>query len=87
MAQFAVSLMIVIQTLPDQPFSFGPYRFSRNPLYVGSTIVFVGICLATANIVLVVYLAIAVLPQHFMILAEQKKGYAGRNMARPLGVI
>jgi len=72
MALFAVSLKIIIQTPPDEPFSIGPYRFSRNPLYVAATIVFMGICIATANIVLAVYLAIAVLPQHFMILAEER---------------
>jgi protein-S-isoprenylcysteine O-methyltransferase Ste14 len=72
MALSSLSLKAVIQTPPDEPFSSGPYRFSRNPLYVAATIVFVGICLATANIVLAVYLAIAVLPQHFMILAEER---------------
>jgi len=72
MALFAVSLKIVIQTPPDEPFSCGPYRFSRNPLYLAATIVFMGICIATANILLAVYLAIAVLPQHFMILAEER---------------
>jgi len=72
MALFAVSLKIIIQTPPDEPFSNGPYRFSRNPLYVAATIVFAGICIATANIVLAVYLVIAVLPQHYMILAEER---------------
>jgi len=72
MALFAASLKVIIQTPHDQPFSAGPYRFSRNPLYVAATIVFAGICIATANIVLVGYLTIAVLLQHFMILAEER---------------
>ena len=72
MTLFAVSLKILIKTPPDEPFSVGPYRFSRNPLYLAATIVFMGICIATANIVLAGYLAIAVLPQHFMILAEER---------------
>lgn len=71
-ALFAASLKVIIQTPYDLPFSIGPYRFSRNPMYVAATIVFMGICVATANIVLAVYLALAVLPQHFMILAEER---------------
>lgn len=50
----------------------GPYRFSRHPMYVSATAVFTGICLATASIILAVYLVIAVLLQHFMILAEER---------------
>ena len=72
MALFASTLRVIIQTPHDQPFSSGIYRLSRNPLYVAATIVFVGICLATANPVLAGYLAIVVLLQHFMILAEER---------------
>ncbi len=72
MTFFAASLKAIIETPADQPFSSGPYRISRNPLYTAATIAFTGICLATANLVLVCYLAVAVLLQHFMILAEER---------------
>jgi protein-S-isoprenylcysteine O-methyltransferase Ste14 len=72
MALFAMSLKVIIRTPQDELFNSGPYRFTRNPLYVAATIVFMGICLATANIVLAGYLAIAVILQHFMILAEER---------------
>lgn len=72
MALCAASLKVIIKTPPGELFTAGPYRFSRNPMYVSSTIVFMGICLATANLVLSGYLAIAVLVQHFMILAEER---------------
>ena len=69
---FAASFRVILQTPHDEPFRAGPYRFTRNPLYVSATMVFIGICIATANLVLAGYLAIAVLSQHLMILAEER---------------
>ena len=72
MALFAGTLRTIIQTPHDEPFRSGPYRYTRNPLYVAATTVFIGICFATANIILSGYLIIAILLQHFMILAEER---------------
>jgi protein-S-isoprenylcysteine O-methyltransferase Ste14 len=72
MVLFASTLRVIIQTPYDQAFNAGPYRLSRNPLYVAATIVLAGICLATANPFLAGYLAIIVWLQHFMILAEER---------------
>jgi protein-S-isoprenylcysteine O-methyltransferase Ste14 len=72
MVAFIASLKAIIETPRNELFREGPYRFTRNPLYVSAAIVFLGICLATANIMLVAYLVIATLLQHFMILAEER---------------
>ncbi|RJR32707.1 MAG: isoprenylcysteine carboxylmethyltransferase family protein [Deltaproteobacteria bacterium] len=72
LALCAASLQVIIKTPPGELFTAGPYRFSRNPMYVSATIVFMGICLATGNLILSCYLALAVWLQHFMILAEER---------------
>lgn len=71
-AFYGATLRVMVTTLPDQPFTAGPYRCSRNPLYVGATIMFLAICVATANLLLFGWLAIICVPQHFMILAEER---------------
>jgi len=71
-ALFFLTLKVIIETPRGELFSSGPYRISRNPLYVAATAVYLGICIATANIILFLYLALAVFPQHFMIIAEER---------------
>ncbi len=72
MALLAASLKVIIATPHNEPFADGPYRFSRNPMYVSATAVFAAICMTTANPVLSGGLVIMTLLQHFMILAEER---------------
>jgi len=72
MVLYTASLNAIIRTSSGELFARGPYRYTRNPLYVAATIVFMGICFATGNILLAGYLAVAVVPQHFMISAEER---------------
>ena len=72
MVLFVSSVITIIKTPPNELFAAGPYRFTRNPMYVSATAIFVSICVATANLALAGYLVIAVLLQHFMILAEER---------------
>lgn len=87
MALCAASVKVIIETPPDEPFTTGPYRFSRNPMYVSATAVFAGTCIATANPVLTGYLVLVVLLQHFMILAEERvcRSKYGESFERYLG--
>jgi len=71
-ASFITTIRVFVTTPLDKPFSAGIYRISRNPLYVSATLIFFGICLVTANVLLFAWLVIIVVPQHFMILAEER---------------
>jgi protein-S-isoprenylcysteine O-methyltransferase Ste14 len=66
------SARVLHTTPPGEPFSTGIYRLSRHPFYVSAALVFLGICLATANVALLVILVVILVLQHFMILAEER---------------
>ncbi len=79
LALYCASMALLIVTIycfatasGDVLIQEGPYRISRNPLYVSATLIFLSICLVTANVLLLAWLAIIVVPQHFMILAEER---------------
>ena len=69
---FIASLQVILTTPPGELFLTGPYRLTRNPVYVSATLVFLGIGLATASWPLLLYLAAATLLQHQMIVAEER---------------
>jgi len=69
---YILTIRIFVKTPIDRQFSGGPFRVSRNPMYVSATLMFLGICIMTTNTVLFVILIIMVILQHFMILAEER---------------
>jgi protein-S-isoprenylcysteine O-methyltransferase Ste14 len=71
-AMFFFALYTIRKTPIDMPFCTGVYRISRNPVYVSAGLIFFSVSLMTANIVLFVFALIIVIPQHFMILAEER---------------
>jgi protein-S-isoprenylcysteine O-methyltransferase Ste14 len=72
MVGFISALRAFARTPPGELCSTGPYRWSRNPLYVTAALVFLGVSLATANVVLFGLLLGMLLLQHRMILAEER---------------
>ena len=51
----------------------GPYRFTRNPMYVGVTLFVVGLGIATNNLWISLFAAPALLAVHFIaVLAEER---------------
>jgi protein-S-isoprenylcysteine O-methyltransferase Ste14 len=93
-AGFAMTLFVFARGSSDQPLRTGPYRISRNPLYVSAALVFLGVCVSAGSLLLAAILAVLLAFQHAMILAEERActrkygepyiAYA-RNVPRYLG--
>jgi protein-S-isoprenylcysteine O-methyltransferase Ste14 len=93
-AGFLRTLQVFAKAPPDKLILTGPFRLSRNPLYVSAALVFLGACLATGSPLLSSMLLVSLVLQHRMILAEERacarrygEEYAAyaRNTARYLG--
>lgn len=69
---FFFTLYAIINTPSDMPFSTGPYKLSRHPLYVSSAMIFISVSLITANVVMLIFAIVIIVPQHFMVLAEER---------------
>lgn len=72
LVMFFLTLYAIVNTPIDLPFSTGLYRLSRNPLYVSSAIIFFSVPLITANIIMLILALVIIVPQHFMVLAEER---------------
>lgn len=76
---FAVGVVLNLIALynygatPDgEPIQDGLYRISRHPLYLCWTIMLIGICLASASWLLFILSIIYHIPNHFLILGEER---------------
>jgi protein-S-isoprenylcysteine O-methyltransferase Ste14 len=57
---------------PNQVILGGPYGFSRNPMYVASTLVYVGIALVANAAWSLLLLPVVLLATHVVVLAEER---------------
>lgn len=52
--------------------SYGIYKISRNPAFVGFDLMYIGICLLYCNVLTIVFSLFAIIMLHFQILEEEK---------------
>jgi protein-S-isoprenylcysteine O-methyltransferase Ste14 len=45
-------------TSTDKPFTKGPYRYSRHPLYLAETLIFISITIASVSFVFLIFIII-----------------------------
>jgi protein-S-isoprenylcysteine O-methyltransferase Ste14 len=76
---YAIGLFLVLlsihffgQAPNDQPVLDGPYRFSRNPQWVGLFLVLLGLAISAKSWLLVMIVLVIGLTYHIQILAEEE---------------
>ncbi|MCK4735366.1 MAG: isoprenylcysteine carboxylmethyltransferase family protein [Methanophagales archaeon] len=57
---------------PGQLMTEGFYRISRNPLYVSCYVIWAGIGVATASWLILAFVVLSMIVQHFLILSEER---------------
>jgi protein-S-isoprenylcysteine O-methyltransferase Ste14 len=61
-----------MNTPPDKPATEGVYRISRNPIYLGTFLIFVGIGIACASWLVLLLITISIILQNITIDAEER---------------
>jgi protein-S-isoprenylcysteine O-methyltransferase Ste14 len=57
---------------PQRLVAVGPYRFSRNPMYVGVTLILIGWAVLFWSLTLMVYAALVLLAFHIRVIAGEE---------------
>jgi len=65
----------------------GPYRFTRNPMYVGMTCIQLGLGLALDNLWISLLAAFSLLTVHFIAVVPEEKYLAGKFGERYTGYV
>jgi len=61
-----------MNTPPDRPATEGLYRISRNPIYLSTSLMFIGVGIACASWLLLLLIAISIILQNSLIDAEER---------------
>lgn len=69
---FIPTIKVMADTSQGEIFRRGPYKFSRNPMYLSAGIIFTGIAFLSEKPSVFFYLVVMFTFQHFMILAEER---------------
>jgi protein-S-isoprenylcysteine O-methyltransferase Ste14 len=58
---------------PTSVITSGPYAWSRNPMYVAWTVIYIGVICIINSVWLLLLLPVALVLTHFVVLREEKK--------------
>ena len=62
----------LVNTPLDRPATKGLYRISRNPIYLGTNLIFIGIGIACASWLFLLLIAVFIIQQHILVGAEER---------------
>jgi protein-S-isoprenylcysteine O-methyltransferase Ste14 len=67
-----VALMNFFTTAVDKPVNKGIYRFSRNPMYFGMFLIFLGTSIACVSLIFLILTAIFTILSHVVVVYEER---------------
>ena len=81
-----IILVNIINTPPDEPFTKGLYRYSRHPIYLSQFLLFLGIGVACASWIFLLFATLLISIQRILVVSEEwgclgKYGEAYREYA------
>jgi len=62
----------LMNTPMDRPATKGLYRISRNPIYLGAFLMFIGTGMASASWLFLLLIAVLIIPLHILVGAEER---------------
>ena len=69
---WTTALLDFLTTAVDKPVTKGIYRFSRNPMYFGIFLIFVGTGIACVSCVFLLFTAVFMILSHIVVVSEER---------------
>jgi len=66
-----IILVNIINTPPDEPFTKGLYRYSRHPIYLSQFLLFLGIGVACASWIFLLFATLLISIQRILVVSEE----------------
>lgn len=69
---FLAAIVNIATTPPSRPFTDGMYRYSRHPMFIGSSLTFIGVGIATASWSFLLFAVVQTVLNAYLTVAEER---------------